>query len=317
MPTSAASAMLVAITLRRIRGRASLATMRGPIDHRDDRSEPEHDQRVAEQAVAEPTAPRAERGTPRRSACGRRRCRGDRGHRRSRGGPRGRGASAGTASRAAGRVRSRATRLPRRDGEERAVRAVVEDDERAHQEGGRRDQRARAAAGRDTSSRQPHRHRQGEVGHDGRSDTEERSSGVRPGERRELLAPLPRLAARRSRLSDRRPRIRAHLTARRAAAHDVRAARRLVHPGEPHRYEAPWRRRGNPRGKRCSRARRSSLMRNRANLRAHSENEPGGETPPLSELFKVASVGDRLLRAQREAALGLRVCLSSKSVADR
>ena len=75
-------------------------------DERVDRPDPEHHQRVAEQAVRRRGRATAVRGTPRRSGCARRRRRGGRGRRRSRGAPRGCSASCGRA----GRRRSRAAR---------------------------------------------------------------------------------------------------------------------------------------------------------------------------------------------------------------
>ena len=57
-PPARASAMFVAITLRRMRGRAERETRRGCRSSRVDRPEPEHHERVPEQAVPEPPPPR-------------------------------------------------------------------------------------------------------------------------------------------------------------------------------------------------------------------------------------------------------------------
>ena len=135
------------ITLRRRRGRVPSASMqRGPDHHRPDRPDAEHHQRVAEQPVAEPApaaaAPRysatvsvGTSPTPRRSrspevawwtACSWRQLL----ERRE--------------DEQAERRPSHA--LARFDGQERAVRAVVEDDEGAQQEAGGRDREQRATS---------------------------------------------------------------------------------------------------------------------------------------------------------------------------
>ena len=146
-PTHTASAMLVPITLRRIRGRALRATIRGPISSAKIGPSPNMMSGLRNSAVAEPR-PRRERAVL-----------GD--------GQRAHIAASSTVEVSGGRVVDRMVMAPAQERrvdeqskhhseprvgasgrQERAVRAVMEDDERSHEEPARWESRARARADR-------------------------------------------------------------------------------------------------------------------------------------------------------------------------
>ena len=236
---------------------------------------------------------------------------------RSRGGPRGRGASAERREQQQSEgAPSQSVRAP--GGEERPVGAVVEDDERAHQEGGRRHARAReppAPTHRVEATSPP---------------TGPRRAAPRSRCRASALRVSGRAygasCSRHSRAWSRpstpgRPIAGVGVCAHRAGppnrvAGGVPGAPRLRALGSLVAGNAHWRRRENTRGKRGPRARLSPRIRNRANLRARLEDGLG-ETRSPSKLFDIATVQDQRVQAHREAALRLRCALAGDAVAER
>ena len=170
-------------------------------DHqRPDRAEPEHHERVAEQPVRRAASRATARpGTPRPSACRRPRRRAGRDHRPSRGARHARDARCETANRPAARRRCPASGCtPGR--QERAVRAVVEDDERPHQNPAA-GPRATSTSEYETSNAAYITAVSAEVRHDRRGDVQHAAAEVRPRVRCHLRSPerTARIVAGRSR----------------------------------------------------------------------------------------------------------------------